>query len=128
MKTGLDLLDIDLYKVIIAGSRSFNDWEMMYMTCDYLFQNKYPDIEIISGHAKGADYFGEKYAKSNNLKLTIFKADWDKYGKAAGYRRNVDMGEYTDACVVFWDGVSRGSKHMIDIMKRLNKPYRVIKY
>jgi hypothetical protein len=117
----------DLYKIIIAGSRSFNDLEMMYMTCDYYFKDRYPDIEIISGHAKGADKFGEKYAKENDLKLTIFKADWSKYGKSAGYRRNVEMGNYADAGIIFWDGISKGSMHMVNILKGLDKPYRLIR-
>lgn len=38
------------------------------------------------------------------------------------------MAEYADACVVFWDGESKGSKHMIDIATSLNLPLRIIKY
>jgi hypothetical protein len=45
-------------------------------------------------------------------------ADWDTYGKSAGYRRNADMAKYSDAVVCFWDGVSKGTKHMIDLARQ----------
>ena len=46
--------------------------------------------------------------------MRVFPADWDKYGKRAGYLRNVQMAEYADALLAFWDGESRGTKNMID--------------
>ena len=45
-------------------------------------------------------------------------ADWNKYGKSAGYKRNEEMANIADAALVIWDGESRGSKHMIDIAKK----------
>lgn len=57
-----------------------------------------------------------------------YPADWDTYGKSAGYRRNEDMAKIADACIVFWDGESRGSKHMIDIAEREGLPLRIVKF
>jgi len=51
---------------------------------------------------------GESYAKENNYKLTIFPANWDKFGKRAGYLRNEEMSDYADAVIAFWDERSRG--------------------
>ena len=112
-------------KVIVAGSRNFNNYEFLSGKLDHYFKNQTP-TEIISGGARGADKFGEIYAKRNNISLKIFPADWETHGKAAGYIRNKQMAEYADACVVFWDGKSKGSKHMIDLAKKYNLKLRVV--
>ena len=114
-------------KVIIAGGRDFNRYDLLKHKCDKIF-TKVKDLEIVSGGAKGADKLGELYALENNVKVTIFKADWNMYGKSAGGIRNSEMGDYADALIAFWDGKSPGTKHMIDYMKKLNKPTRIVYY
>jgi hypothetical protein len=70
---------------------------------------KYNIIEIVSGGARGTDTFAERWAKENNILIKIFKANWDMYGKSAGYIRNADMHNYLSQfknrmCLCFWDG------------------------
>lgn len=113
-------------KVIIAGSRSFKDYGLLREKCDFLLSNL-SDIVIVSGNAKGADLLGEMYAKEKCYGLKIFPADWDKYKKAAGYIRNTEMAKYSDALIAFWDGFSRGTKHMIDIAKEQGLKVRVVR-
>lgn len=84
------------------------------------------DVEIVSGAARGADALGERYAAERGLAVKQFPADWDRYGRSAGYRRNAEMAEYADAAVVFWDGKSKGSKHMINLAKEKGLPVRVV--
>lgn len=117
-------------KVIIAGGRYFNDAGLMKLKCDKILAPYLtdPDLEIVSGKARGADSLGEAYAKDNNIKIAEFPADWDKHGKAAGYIRNEEMAKYADALIAFWDGKSRGTKHMIDLAKKHRLKVRVIKY
>ncbi len=112
-------------KIIIAGTRTFADKRLLEST-----MHEYPSAitEIVSGGAQGADRCGEDYARLHNLNLTIFKADWDAHGKAAGPIRNRKMAQYADAAVVFWDGSSSGSKNMITEMRRLGKPVKIIIY
>lgn len=119
--------EIKEFKVIVAGSRGFRNYSMMERTLDNLLRNK-SNITIISGGAEGADHAGETYAINHNLKLTVMSAEWDKYGKSAGYKRNVQMADQADAVVVFWDGVSRGTKHMIDIAGEKKLPMRIVKF
>jgi hypothetical protein len=107
------------FKVIIAGSRGFNNYEYLVKTMDHLLQNK-KLVEIVSGTAKGADSLGEKYAEERSHSVKQFPANWDKYGKKAGYLRNEEMAKYADACVCFWDGRSPGTKHMIKLAKENN--------
>jgi hypothetical protein len=114
-------------KVIIAGGRDFNNYEFLKERCDYLFQNQ-TDVEIVSGNANGADKLGEQYAIEKNYSLKIFKAEWDKYGKGAGFIRNTEMSNYADALIAFWDGTSKGTLHMINESRKKNLKVRIINY
>ena len=118
------------FRVIIAGSRGFNDYNLLEEKCDFLLSEKVKthDIVIVSGTARGADKLGERYARERGYELEAHPADWDKYGKSAGYRRNQEMAEVADAVICFWDGTSKGTKHMIDIAKEKNLMLRVIQY
>lgn len=125
------------FRVIIAGGRDFDDEKFLFDKMDYYLREVLAKIEIVSGHQKsedngyyyGADYFGEKYARARKFSLEIFPADWKKLGKKAGPIRNRKMGASgVNACVVFWDGKSQGSKNMIDICNELKIPLRIVKY
>lgn len=99
-------------RTIIAGSRSINDIKDIE---DAVKLSGFNITSVVSGCASGADYFGEKWAKNNKIKLVLFPADWKRYGKSAGYKRNVEMAKNADALIAIWDGSSKGTKHMIDI-------------
>ena len=114
-------------KVIVAGTRGFTNYNLMCKKLDTLLCNL-KDIEIVSGTARGADSLGEKYAKENNLVLKQFPANWDKYGKRAGYLRNSQMADYADYLVAFWDGESKGTSHMINLAKEKGLKGRVVNY
>lgn len=68
------------------------------------------------------------FLKENNYNIKYFYADWDLYGKSAGYKRNIEMGNYADALIAFWDYKSKGTKHMIDYAKSKNMKIRIVKY
>ena len=105
------------YRVIIAGSRNYNNFEELAMVMDKFLKNK-GEVEIIVGGAKGADTLGEMYANMRDIPVRKFLPDWSKYGKAAGRRRNEVMGLEADACVCFWDGSSAGTAYMIQVAQR----------
>jgi len=111
-------------KVIIAGSRSIEDYNIVSQII-----NDYEDeiTEVVSGTAKGVDRFGEMWAKARNIPIKQFPADWDSNGRGAGYIRNRQMAKYADALIAIHDGVSRGTKNMIEEMQKLNKKVVVIK-
>jgi hypothetical protein len=116
------------YKLIVAGGRDFNNYELLAEKLNE-FANNHPDnVSIVSGAARGADAFGAYFAKKNNVKLHEFPADWELHGKAAGFIRNKKMGDFADGLLAFWDGESRGTKHMIDYMNSLKKPVQVVSY
>ena len=117
-----------MFKVIVAGSRNFNNYKLLESEIvKFIKPVGLNEVEIVSGTARGADKLGEKFAKEKGCVLQQFLADWNTYGKSAGYRRNADMAKYADACVVFWDGKSKGTKHMIDLAKKSNIELKVIR-
>lgn len=111
-------------RCIIAGSRNINDYDLVVKT---IKESGFIISEIVCGAAQGVDSLGERYAKENKIKLSYFYANWKEYGKAAGPKRNEQMGKYSDALIAVYDGYSKGTKHMIDFMKKQKKPV-YIKY
>lgn len=119
------------FKLIIAGGRDFNDYDLLRDTVTALATTgdlKDFDVSIVSGMACGADALGAQFAHLNSVKLYRYPANWEMYGKRAGFMRNEAMGEFADGLLAFWDGESRGTQHMIKYMQRLNKPVFIIKY
>ncbi len=110
-------------KVIIAGSRNFNNYELLKTICDQLITKEFV---IISGCAKGADKLGELYGLHNNIKIEKYPANWNLYGKSAGYIRNKLMAENATHCICFWNGESKGTKNMIDLAKQYNLKLKII--
>lgn len=115
-----------MLKVIVAGSRYFNDYRLVKSALDYYLSN-HTDVEIVSGCAQGADRLGERYATEHEMPVKRFPADWEAHGKAAGPIRNKQMAEYADALVLFWDGTSPGSKNMLGNAKRMGLKIREVK-
>ena len=109
-------------KVIIAGSRNVHDYKLVVQAME---RCGYEVTEVVCGMANGIDRLGEQWARANNISVIEMPADWNRHGKKAGVLRNIEMAKYADAAVVIWDGVSPGSRHMINEMIRKNKPYFV---
>ena len=114
-------------KIIIAGSRNFNDYPLLKTTLDTIIGDRI-NIEIVSGNARGADALGEKYAAENNIKIQKFIPDWENLGKSAGFVRNKEMAIYSNVLIAFWDQKSLGTAHMIQLAKKYKLKTRVICY
>ena len=110
--------------IIVAGSRTFKDYKLLSDTLD----NIENITEIVSGCAKGADLLGEQYALERHIPIKKFPAQWDIYGKQAGFIRNMEMCDYADYLIAFWDGKSRGTNQMINYMRRIGKHGKVIEF
>lgn len=102
-------------RVIIAGSRFITNYDLVV---DAVKESGFNITEVVCGAANGVDSLGERYAKENNIKLSYFYADWKGLGRAAGPKRNEQMGNYGEALIAVWDGESKGTKHMINYAKK----------
>lgn len=116
------------YRVIIAGSRSFNDYVLLREQCLSILQEKMRThrVIIVSGHARGADSLGERFANEFRLPFELHPAKWRLLGKAAGMVRNAEMAKCSDALIAFWDGESRGTRHMISFARKRGLEVSVI--
>lgn len=110
-----------MIRIIVAGSREFDNYEMLNEVLEgYINNMNKENITIVSGRANGADRLGEVFAENHNLKLELFPADWQKYGNEAGFIRNGWMADFATedgshgVLFAFWNGVSNGTKDMIN--------------
>lgn len=110
-------------KVLVCGSRHFNDKELLHSVLD-----KINITTIIQGEARGADTMGREYAEERRLNCLSFPAEWDKHGKRAGPIRNYQMLKEgkPDLVVAFLAPNSRGTKHMIEIAQKAGVPVEII--
>ena len=139
-----------MIRIIIAGGRDFCNYD--YLSSSVLdvisgleSRNKYSGIgkfeagtqhkvEFISGTAAGADRLGERFALSLNAQVHRFPADWNTYGKSAGYIRNEQMAKFAisqnsyGVLIAFWNGQSKGTKHMIDLAEKYGLEIYIINY
>lgn len=70
---------------------------------------------------------GEAYARMRKLTIKRFPPDWDSFGKKAGALRNIEMAKYGETLIAFWDGKSKGTKHMIDTAKERGLKVKVVR-
>lgn len=105
-------------KIAIVGSRNL----MVNNLSFYLPENI---TEIVSGGARGIDTCAREYANSQGLKLTEFLPEYEKYGRCAPLRRNLQIIDYADEVIAFWDGFSGGTKYVIEHCKQKNKKVTV---
>ena len=120
-------------RLIIAGGRDFDTRHAPYMHIAVEawrdWSEKHPAYPIIiSGMARGADTFGVQLAQHYGFDLEKFPADWDTYGKRAGFIRNEAMAHRATHLLAFHDGASRGTAHMIATARRLGLEVTVVHY
>lgn len=120
-----------MFYLLIVGSRSFDDFDLLVRKCDALLVN-HSEVCVVSGGARGADALAEKYASLRGFDLRVFPADWS-LGRSAGFIRNQEMHRFISqfphrGVVAFWDGVSRGTSHSFDLARQFNNPLRVVRF
>ncbi len=81
--------------------------------------------EIVSGGARGIDTCAREYANTHGINLTEFLPKYEKYGRIAPLKRNLQIIDYADEVLAFWDGKSKGTKYVIDNCKKRNKKIRI---
>lgn len=107
-------------KIAIIGSRNLSVKNLE----DYIPENV---TEIVSGGAKGIDSDAANYAMEHRLKLKVFLPEYERYKRAAPLKRNIQIAEYADECLAFWDGSSKGTLHTVELFRKLGKNVTIIK-
>lgn len=128
-----DTSENHVFKLLIAGGREFNDYFKLKEEANKIIRNVDGKIVIVAGGARGADNLAKLFAREKNYDYEEHPADWDTYGKSAGYRRNVEMAKSIlkskdGALLAFWDKQSKGTYNMIDIAKSNHIPTTIVNY
>lgn len=123
-------VDMDSFKLIVAGGRDFDDYDRMQLVLFSLGDYYLKDVAVsfVSGMARGADELGHQFAKEFNVVCDEYPADWDTYGTTTGYMHNKDLSDHADGLVAFFDGQDIQTKQLIELMKSQNKFVHVVTY
>ena len=141
-------MDNKILRVLGCGSRDFKEYDYVHneqgiaeQMLAYLDKNIYTkllqyegyDIEIVEGCARGADTYFRGFAGRHNIACEHFAADWERFGKSAGYIRNAEIVEYlrqpdSQFTICLWDGVSKGTRSTINMCIKYNVPTYVYLY
>lgn len=97
-------------RTIIAGGRDYELSATDFARLDEV-RLSLPITEVVCGGAKGADTGGEQWAMQRGLPVKRFPADWTRYGRSAGPRRNEEMAIYAEALIAFPGG--KGTANMV---------------
>lgn len=116
-------------RIAIIGSRTFEDYTVFKNILNEMRGDaEFAFDSIVSGGANGADKLAELYATEYNIPILVLPAQWDKYGKRAGYVRNQEIWDNADFGIAFWDGKSKGTAHSFAIAKKQQKRLVVCNY
>lgn len=109
-------------RIVICGSREYENYEEARLFLEETIGDmEKSDVVILSGTCRGADRLGERFAKEKGYSVEYYPAEWKKYGKGAGIRRNQEMAKQCDVAICFWDGKSRGTASLINFAKTMKK-------
>ena len=116
------------YRVIIAGSSSFDDYELFKEKCDYYLSSKKDThiITILSGTSKNTEQFIHKYGREKSCIIEPYCVDW-QYGWDAMYQLNKEKVAHADALIAFWDGKGGYTRALIDAAKDKGIKVAIIK-
>ena len=109
---------------MVTGSRGWTDRARI---ADVLSSYDRDEWIVIHGGARGVDTIAGEVAAAQGFEVEIYMAEWDKYGRSAGFRRNITMVDCADEVIAFWDGRSRGTKHAIDAARERGLSVRVFR-
>lgn len=116
-------------KIAIIGSRSFNDWNKFNAGVHSNMSNSEmlaSNTSFISGGANGTDKMAERLSETLAIRIEVFLPDYEKNAKGATHIRNRKIVDSSDRVIAFWDGLSKGTKSVIDYAQKKGKPIAVI--
>ncbi len=115
-----DIVDYSVFdhRIIVAGTRGFNDYEYFSKKIKEIISDIEGNFIFYSGMASsGADKLIIDFCKKEGYLYHPYPADWDRFGKGAGFIRNGMMAATGTWLIAFHDGVSPGTSHMIKVAK-----------
>ena len=113
-------------RLAVVGSRDYPPekyWIVRYEVQRRAHDVGWDDLTLVSGGARGVDAMAEQVARDFDVPIVVHRADWKRYGKSAGYRRNKLIVEDADEMLAFFDGArTPGTQHSIDLARAKGIP------
>lgn len=122
-------------RIIIIGGRDYDNYEYLNKKLsDFIKSRPNRRFTIVGGAVRGVEQLCEKFAREKSILFKKFPVDWNTFGKRAKYIRNIKMLDFINQSdcegyvIAFWDGSSKGTKHMIKSAKKANIPVKIYNY
>ena len=114
-------------RIVVFGCRDYKNYKEASQYIDFCISNIKTEYKLVfvSGHCRGADIIGERYAQERGYEVELYPAEWKKYGNCAGPIRNEKMSVIGDYFIGFWDSKSTGTKSTIKYVLQNHKPLKI---
>ena len=110
-------------KLIITGPCTYTNYQHL---CQVLAPDRHRITQVLTGGSRGAEQLGFRWAWQHLVPRHLVRADWERFGKTAGVRRNHQLAQAGDVLLVLGDGQAPGTAHLIQCMQQLGKPVIVV--
>lgn len=115
---------MDKARVLITGSRTWDDRDQIRAALQEAWRESVGPFILVSGACPtGADFIGESLCAEVGIEVERHPADWDLYGKRAGFVRNAEMVDLgADLCLAFIRDGSKGASMTAGLAEKAGIP------
>lgn len=119
------------FRILVTGSREWTQWGVVEAALRDVHLRlsrgcRPADVTVVHGGARGADTIAGLLADRMGFQVEVHPADWDRYGRSAGHRRNAEMVKLgADACIAFPIGSSPGTRGCMRLAATAGIPVKV---
>jgi hypothetical protein len=113
------------FRLLATGSRTWHDVRVIEQALAVILDRHPEGVLLVHGACpRGADAIAAAYAaRTPGYRTEAHPADWTRYGRAAGYRRNAEMIALgADGCAAFIRGASPGSTDTVRLARAAGIP------
>ncbi|MEM8893099.1 MAG: SLOG family protein [Bacteroidota bacterium] len=112
-----------MVKLSVIGAKDFDDYKML---ADEL--NKESIDVLVTGGKQGADLLAHEYCLDHEIPMQVILPEYDRHGKSANYKRNLQIIEQSNRIIVFWDYYKKSPFNYLPYVKQLNISFRTVIY
>ena len=122
------MTDAETFRVLVTGSREWDDVEELRLALVHAAILRLDSAVIVHGACpSGADAIAAEWARDYGVQAEEHPADWEQFGKAAGFRRNAEMVALgADLCLAFYKqgAGNKGTGHCASLAEKAGIPVR----